>query len=139
MTEPIECLVSAVFCGAVCFTISAGMFAAILTKTWVVQADIKSGKIFENTPTWINDCLDIDIRLTEAQILNSASQLNDVAKEILSLSVLMTIFICQVFLLLILLLSWVIGLCCCKGEVKTNFKKFGKEATYFFKLYMDFN
>ena len=68
MTEPIECLVSAVFCGAVCFTISAGMFAAILTKTWVVQADIKSGKIFENTPTWINDCLDIDIRLTEAQI-----------------------------------------------------------------------
>ena len=67
-TEPIGCQVSAVFCSAVGFIISAGMFAAILTKTWVVQADIKSGKIFENTPTWINDCLDIDIRLTEAQI-----------------------------------------------------------------------
>ena len=61
-------IVSFVLFSAIGFTISACMFAAILTKTWVVQADIKSGKIFENTPTWINDCLDINIRLTEAQI-----------------------------------------------------------------------
>ena len=114
------------------------MFVAILPKMWDFMADIQSDKFFQNPPSWINDCLDVDIRPTEAQIENSAYWLNDLRKEIVKLSVLMIIFIIQDFFVIILLLYWVTK-SCCKGEVKTNFRAFGKEATSFFKLYMLLN
>jgi len=56
------------------------MFVAILTKMWDFLADIKSEIFMQNPPSWINDCLDVDIRLTEAQIEKSAYWLNDLAK-----------------------------------------------------------
>ena len=77
------------------------MFVAILPKMWDFMADIQSDKFFQNPPSWINDCLDVDIRPTEAQIENSAYWLNDLRKEIVKLSVLMIIFIIQDFLAII--------------------------------------
>ena len=82
-----------IVCTPIAFMVVAGMFVAILMKTWAVQKEIKEGKISDATPTWINDCLDIDLSTGTEQNETSALELNDVANSIMTLSILMIIFI----------------------------------------------